>query len=100
MATRPPTGKSTGDLLAMRHGWCRVRLMTRQLGTERPTIMATPDLETVDELTTTVEKHLGEMAVGRDVAGMVRAALEEMSPVTVRTYLPVLVERRIRSQLG
>jgi hypothetical protein len=62
--------------------------------------MNTPDPEVVDELTTTVEKRLGEMAVGRDVAGMVRAALEEMSPVTVRTYLPVLVERRIRSQLG
>lgn len=74
--------------------------MTTQLGSERPAIMNTPDAEVVDELTTTVENRLGEMAVGRDVAGMVRAALEEMSPVTVRTYLPVLVERRIRSQLG
>ena len=100
MATRPPTVKSTGDPLAIGPVWCRVRLMTSQLGTERPAIMATPDPETVDELTTTVERHLGELAVGRDVAGMVRDALEEMSPVTVRTYLPVLVERRIRSQLG
>ena len=100
MSTRPPTGKSPGEPLAVAPGWCRVRLMTTQLGSERPAIMNTPDPEVVDELTTTVENRLGEMAVGRDVAGMVRAVLEEMSPVTVRTYLPVLVERRIRSQLG
>jgi hypothetical protein len=31
---------------------------------------------------------------------MVMAAVGELTPLTVRTYLPVLVERRIRSQIG
>ena len=67
---------------------------------DRPAIMVTPDTETVDELTLSVEQHLGSLVDGRDVAGMVRAALDDLTPVTVRTYLPVLVERRIRSQIA
>jgi hypothetical protein len=31
---------------------------------------------------------------------MVRASLDELTSVTVRTCLPVLVERRIRGQIG
>jgi hypothetical protein len=73
--------------------------MTTRLGNERPTIMVTPDDETVAELTVSVQKHLGDLVAGRDVAGLVRAALDEVSPVTVRTYLPVLVTRRIRDQI-
>ena len=67
---------------------------------DRPSIMVTPDAETVDELTVSVEQHLGSLVAGRDVAGMVRDALDDLTPVTVRTYLPVLVERRIRSQIA
>ena len=74
--------------------------MTTQLGSDRPAIMVTPDAETVGELTVSVEKHLGDLVAGRDVAELVRAALDEMTPLTVRTYLPVLVERRIRGQIG
>ena len=73
--------------------------MTTQLGSERPAIMVTPDDETVAELTVSVEKHLGDLVAGRDVSGLVRAALDEVSPATVRIYLPVLVERRIRDQI-
>jgi hypothetical protein len=73
--------------------------MTTKAETNRPEIMLTPDAETVDELTLSVEKHLGPLAAGRDLSGMVRASLEELAPVTVRTYLPVLVERRIRGQI-
>jgi hypothetical protein len=74
--------------------------MTTQVGSGRLEIMLTPDPETVDELTVSVRKHLGALAEGRDVTGMVRAAVDELTPVTVRNYLPVLVERRIRGQIG
>ena len=74
--------------------------MTIKVDRDRPEIMLTPDPETVDELTISLEKHLGPLAAGRDLPGMVRASLEELTPVTVRNYLPVLVERRIRGQIG
>jgi hypothetical protein len=73
--------------------------MTTRQGTDRPQILMTPDPETVEELTVSVQKHLGSLAAGRDVPGMVRKAVDELAPVTVLTYLPVLVERRIRSQI-
>jgi hypothetical protein len=74
--------------------------MTSKSDIGRPEVMLTPDSETVDELTLSVEKHLGPLVAGRDLPGMVRASLEELTPVTVRNYLPVLVERRIRGQIG
>ena len=74
--------------------------MTTKVDRDRPEIMLTPDPETVDELTASVQKHLGPLVAGRDLPGMVRASLDELTPVTVRNYLPVLVERRIRSQIG
>ena len=43
---------------------------------------------------------LGTLAEGQDLSLMVRAAVDELTPLTVRNYLPVLVERRIRSQIG
>ena len=67
---------------------------------DRAAVMVTPDAETVDELTVSVEQHLGSLVAGRDVAGMVRDALDDLTPVTVRTYLPVLVERHIRGQIA
>lgn len=73
--------------------------MTTKVDRDQPEIMLTPDPETVDELALSVQKHLGALAAGRDLPGMVRASLEELTPVTVRNYLPVLVERRIRGQL-
>jgi hypothetical protein len=73
--------------------------MTTRIDRERPEIMLTPDPETVNELTISLEKHLGPLVAGRDLPGMVRASLDELTPVTVRTYLPVLVERRIRGQI-
>lgn len=62
--------------------------------------MVSPDAETVDELTDSVQAHLGELLNGRDVPLLVRTILDGMSPVTVRTYLPVLVERRLREELS
>ena len=73
--------------------------MTTKVDLDRPEIMLTPDADTVDELTLSVEKHLGPLADGRDLPKMVRASLEELTPVTVRTYFSVLVERRIRGQI-
>lgn len=74
--------------------------MAIDVARERPVIMVTPDDETVRELTVSMQKQLGEKAAGRDLAAMVRAALDELAPVTVRNYLPLLVERSIRRQLG
>jgi hypothetical protein len=74
--------------------------MTTELDRDRPEVMLTPDPETVAELTVSVEKHLGTLAEGKDLSVMVMAAVDELTPLTVRTYLPVLVERRIRGQIG
>lgn len=73
--------------------------MTTDVDRQRPDIMITPDDETVEELTASVERRLGDIVADHDVSAMVRAALDDMSPVTVRTYLPLLVERHVRSQL-
>ncbi len=61
--------------------------------------MVTPDPHTVDELSESVQAHLGDMLTGRDVPLLVRTILDDMTPLTVRTYLPVLVERRVREHL-
>ncbi|MEP6760274.1 MAG: hypothetical protein ABJA93_02785 [Sporichthyaceae bacterium] len=74
--------------------------MTTKVDRDRSELMLTPDPEIVDELTVSVQKHLGPLVAGRDVSGMVFAAVDELTPLTVRNYLPVLVERRIRSQIG
>ena len=74
--------------------------MRTELDRDRPEIMLTPDPETVAELTESLEKHLGTLAEGQDLSVLVRAAVDELTPLTVRNYLPVLVERRIRSQIG
>ena len=74
--------------------------MATKVDRDQPEIMLTPDPETVNELALSMEKHLGSLVAGRDLPGMVRASLDELTPVTVRNYLPVLVERRIRSQIG
>lgn len=61
--------------------------------------MVSPDPETIDELSESVQAHLGDLLTGRDVPLLVRTILDGMTPLTVRTYLPVLVERRLREEL-
>jgi hypothetical protein len=52
-------------------------------------------LEVVDS----VRPRLADLAAGRDVDAMINEALDELTPATVTTYLPILVERRVRDQL-
>jgi hypothetical protein len=53
-------------------------------------------LEVVDS----VRPRLADLATGRDLDAMINAALDELAPVKVTTYLPILVERRVRDRLG
>jgi hypothetical protein len=53
----------------------------------------------VDELVATLRPRLEGVAVSSEVERLVRTAYAELGPVTVTTYLPILIERRIRQQL-
>jgi hypothetical protein len=53
-------------------------------------------LEVVDS----VRPRLADLATGRDLDAMINAALDELAPVKVTTYLSILVERRVRDRLG
>jgi len=39
------------------------------------------------------------VAGGQDIDAMIGAALDELTPATVTTYLPILVERQVRARL-
>lgn len=52
-------------------------------------------LEVVDSVRT----RLADVAAGRDLDTLIGSALDELTPATVTTYLPILVERRVRDQL-
>lgn len=56
---------------------------------------------TVDrlELVESVRPRLAAVAGGKDLDAMIDAALDELTPATVTTYLPILVERRVRARL-
>lgn len=51
------------------------------------------------ELTESVRPRLADVSNGRDVDALISAALDQLTPATVTTYLPILVERRVRAQL-
>lgn len=53
-------------------------------------------LEVIDSL----RPRLAPVAGERDLEAMINSALDELSPAHVTTYLPILVERRVREQLG
>ncbi len=52
-------------------------------------------LEVVDSVRT----RLADVAAGHDLDSLIRSALDELTPATVTTYLPILVERRVRDRL-
>jgi len=52
-------------------------------------------LEVIDS----VRPRLSAEANGRDIDPLINSALDELTPANVTTYLPILVERRVRDQL-
>jgi hypothetical protein len=59
---------------------------------------AQPEVDRL-ELVESVRPRLVSVAGGRDLDAMIDAALDELTPATVTTYLPILVERRVRARL-
>jgi len=59
-------------------------------------------LHTVDrlEVVESVRPRLADVACDQDIEAMINAALDDLTPATVTTYLPILVERQVRSRLG
>ena len=59
-------------------------------------------LHTVDrlEVVESVRPRLADVSRGQDIEAMINAALDDLTPATVTTYLPILVERQVRSRLG
>jgi hypothetical protein len=58
-------------------------------------------LHTVDrlEVVESVRPRLADVACDQDIEAMINAALDDLTPATVTTYLPILVERQVRSRL-
>jgi hypothetical protein len=51
------------------------------------------------EVVTSVRTRVAGLAHGRDVDALINAAIDELGPVKVTTYVPILVERRVRHRL-
>lgn len=51
------------------------------------------------ELVESVRPRLADVAGAQDIDAMIGAALDELTPATVTTYLPILVERQVRARL-
>lgn len=51
------------------------------------------------EVVESVRPRLADVAGGRDIDAMITAALDDLTPATVTTYLPILVERQVRARL-
>lgn len=51
------------------------------------------------EVVESVRPRLADVAGGRDIDSLITAALDDLTPATVTTYLPILVEREVRARL-
>ena len=51
------------------------------------------------EVVESVRVRLAGVAAGQDIDAMIDAALDDLTPATVTTYLPILVERQVRARL-
>jgi len=61
-----------------------------------------PGLETSDErleVTASVRPRLTDAADDAVIDRLIAEALDELTPATVSTFLPILVERRVRDRL-
>lgn len=62
-----------------------------------------PGLETTDErleVTESVRPRLIDRADSAVIDRLIAEALDELTPATVSTFLPILVERRVRDRLA
>lgn len=62
-----------------------------------------PGLETTDErleVTESVRPRLTHVADDAVIDRLIAEALDELTPATVSTFLPILVERRVRDRLA
>jgi len=62
-----------------------------------------PGLETTDErleVTESVRPRLTHIADDAVIDRLIAEALDELTPATVSTFLPILVERRVRDRLA
>jgi hypothetical protein len=51
------------------------------------------------EVVESVRPRLSELGAPADVDRAIEQALDELTPANVTTYLPILVERKVREQL-
>jgi Protein of unknown function (DUF3562) len=57
------------------------------------------DDEKAGELVDALRPRLASVAGEEDISRLVREALDELAPVRIYNYLPVLVERRVRDRI-
>jgi hypothetical protein len=72
------------------------------LSLEHPSAADRPEpvpLEVETELLATLRPRLVDVLPEQELAQRVHDALAALGPVRVTTYLPILVERRVRAQL-
>lgn len=69
---------------------------SRRMATDLHADLRVDRLEVVDAVRSRLN---GIAADGRDVDALIEAALDELTPATITTYLPILVERRVRDRL-
>ena len=61
-----------------------------------------PGVETTDmrlEVVQSLRPRLTEVASDAEAERLIGAAFDELTPVNVTTYLPILVERKVRERL-
>lgn len=51
------------------------------------------------EVADSVRPRLADVSAGRDLEALIDAAIDDLMPATVTTYLPILVERQVRARL-
>ncbi|MBK5306174.1 MAG: hypothetical protein JJD92_05750 [Frankiaceae bacterium] len=51
------------------------------------------------EVVASVRPRLTDVGNGDDVDRLIEEALDELTPASVSTYLPILVERRVRDRI-
>lgn len=51
------------------------------------------------EVVASVRPRLSDVENGADVDRLIDEALDELTPASVSTYLPILVERRVRDRI-
>ena len=97
MATCPQEGDLRLSAMASRRCECESRPMTMDVRPQAP-ITESADAE-VDELVASLRPRLADTVGHAEVDRLVREARADLGAVRVTTYLPILVERRVRQRV-